>query len=163
MRQDGELQQDVARARQYIAGEGSPEERDVWEQRLLEDDDALLCYLEALDELQGQLPSLESPKHFTENVMGSLPAVQKPAKQHSEDIGPSPETQRRTRWYEQAIVHYVIAASLTLILLSSGVFDRMLSGELGVFIPEGKHSSYSQQIKQATSSWLDYLMNGNRK
>ncbi|MFF2014379.1 hypothetical protein [Paenibacillus sp. NPDC058177] len=163
MRQDGELKQDDARARQYLAGEGSPEERDAWEQRLLEDDDALLSYLESLDELQGQFPPLENQEHFTENVMGSLSTVQKHAIHPSKEIRPAKEGQRRSRWYEQAIVHYVIAASLTLIFLSSGVFDRLFSGEIGMFVPEGKHPSYSEQMMEATSGWLDQLMNSNRK
>jgi hypothetical protein len=162
MRQDEGVRLEQAFARSYLSGEGTEEERDAWERRLLEDDGALMAYLESMDKLEGHFPLLDSPGDFVDKVMVSLSA-ENGHSQRSGEAAPLEEGQRRGRWYEKAIFHYVIAASLTLFFLSSGVFDRLLTGEMSLFIPEGKHLSYSEQMMKATSGWLDQLMHGYRK
>jgi hypothetical protein len=70
---------------------------------------------------------------------------------------------RRYRWYEKTIFHYAVAASLTLLIMSSGMFDKLHTGQMELMIPKKDNSpSFSEQVIQATSGWLDQLM-GSRK
>jgi hypothetical protein len=137
----------------YLAGQGTAAERENWEEILLEDEDALSLYMASLEEVQDELPPLNDPVSFTSKVMESLSiadglSIKKMAEP------------RRTRWYEKAVFHYVVAASLTLLFLSSGVFDKLLTGNMDVVVQTSDAGpSYTEQAMQATSGWLNQLMN----
>ncbi|WP_410514856.1 hypothetical protein PaeBR_10985 [Paenibacillus sp. BR2-3] len=135
----------------YLTGQGTADERENWEELLLGEEDALSLYIEALEDMQDELPVLVDPVSFAAKVMEGF----------SEDRSEEP---RRNRWYEKAIFHYVVAASLTLVFLSSGVFDKLLSGNMDVIVQTSdKGPSYSEQVMQATSGWLDQLMKDGNK
>lgn len=140
--------------KEYLAGQSTPDERGKWEEVLLEDEEAFSLYMEALDEMQDELPELMNQGAFVNRVMtaagiDNIPRIHKPS---------------RTRWYERTLFHYVIAASLTLLFMSSGVFDRLMTGNMDVVVPEdAKGLSYSEQMMQATSGWLDQFMSDGNK
>jgi hypothetical protein len=47
--------------------------------------------------------------------------------------------------------------------MSSGMFDKLHTGQMELMIPKKDNSlSFSEQVIQATSGWLDQLM-GSRK
>lgn len=134
----------------YITGTCTLEESERLEKLLLEDEQALDVYLAALEQLE---PTLEdhtaqmNTEHFTDRVMAVLPDI---------DAEASQVIFNKRRWFEKPVFHYVIAASLTLILLSSGAFDKMLQNN-GKPIPSKERVSYSEEVMRATTTWLDKL------
>lgn len=148
-----------ALAKAYLEGQGDAVDREVWEQLLLEDEDVFVSYMEMLDELEEELPPLENSTAFTERVIEEWADRLAPSTE-LEQISDK-EGKRRYRWYEKTIFHYAVAASLTLLIMSSGMFDKLLTGEMELVIPKEDNSlSFSEQMMQATSGWLDRLMDG---
>lgn len=144
-------------AKAYIEGNGDKAKREDWEQLLLEDEEMFASYMEMLDELQEDLPSLENSSDFTERVMGDWAKMAK-SSEALEQVTVE-EGGRRYRWYEKTIFHYAVAASLTLLIMSSGMFDKLLTGQMELIVPKKDNSpSFSEQVIQATSGWLDQLM-----
>lgn len=131
--------------RAYIQGDCEANEAERLERLLLEDDEALHTYLTEMDNTSTYLPDLDQPLMFTDNVMNALRTVD----QQKEQM-----VNRKRRWYEKPIFHYSIAASITLVLLSSGAFDKMMPRSLKSDQPK-EHISYSSEVMQATTSWLD--------
>ncbi|WP_068499585.1 hypothetical protein [Paenibacillus kribbensis] len=135
----------------YITGTCTVEESERLEKLLLEDEQALDVYLAALEQLE---PTLEdhvaqiNTERFTDRVMAALPDIDAEANQ---------AIFKKRRWFEKPVFHYVIAASLTLILLSSGAFDKMMLQNNGKPIPSKERVSYSEEVMRATTSWLDKL------
>lgn len=145
--------------RAYLKGQGAAVDREVWEQLLLEDEDVFVSYMEMLDELEEELPPLENSSAFTERVIEKW-ADRLESPTELEQIS-NKEERRRYRWYEKTIFHYAVAASLTLLIMSSGMFDKLLTGEMELVVPKKDNSpSFSEQMMQATSGWLDRLMGG---
>jgi hypothetical protein len=157
---DDPIQREQAKA--YIEGHMEEAIREDWEQLLLEDEESLTSYMEMLDELQEELPSLENSSAFTERIMGAWVKPMAESSALVEQVAVE-EGGRRYRWYEKTIFHYAVAASLTLLIMSSGMFDKLHTGQMELMIPKKDNlPSFSEQVIQATSGWLDQLM-GNRK
>ncbi|MEK3942706.1 hypothetical protein [Paenibacillus sp. FSL H3-0310] len=150
-------------AKAYLEGQEDSIERDGWEQLLLKDEDTFVSYMEMLDELKEDLPSLENSSAFTERVMGDWMATVR-SSVVIEEVAGQEEGSRRYRWYDKTIFHYAVAASLTLLIMSSGMFDKLLTGEMELIVPKKDNSpSYSEQFMQATSGWLSRIMDGRQK
>ncbi|MCJ8011034.1 hypothetical protein MUG84_04660 [Paenibacillus sp. KQZ6P-2] len=133
----------------YIRGELSPERAEWMESLLLEDEQAFAIYMQALDmEAQG-LPVLEDPEHFVEHVMNQLETS------HTSMVHLEPKGSR-PRWYEHRLFHYVVAASLTLVFLSAGWFDK-LTPEPQKADTHMNKSSYSEELVKVTTDWLDKM------
>ncbi|KAF6612441.1 hypothetical protein H6F38_30935, partial [Paenibacillus sp. EKM208P] len=107
------------------------------EKLLLEDEQALMLYLVALEQLESTLKDYSAwmdTERFTDQVMAVLPEI---------EAEPSQVMFKKRRWFEKPVFHYVVAASLTLILLSSGAFDKMMPQIDGKPIPPKERVSYS--------------------
>jgi anti-sigma factor RsiW len=135
----------------YITGTCTLEESERLEKLLLEDKQALDVYLAALEQLEPALQDYSARMNtelFTDQVMAALPDI---------EAEPCPAMFKKRRWFEKPVFHYVIAASLTLILLSSGAFDKMMLQNNGKAISQKERVSYSDEVMRATTSWLDKL------
>lgn len=138
----------------YVRGEGSPEERALVEERMLLDDAWLELYMDILSAQDG-LPELPDPVSFAEQVL------------MHDKIKPYPRSvaayasDRPKRWYERTIVHYTIAASVTMLFLFTGTFDRLQAGgpEHGATPSGSPAPSYSAQLVEKTTGWIDSLLN----
>lgn len=147
----------------YLKGLGSDRERERWEDILLEDEQALSIYMDTLEELEDEFPELGDHLAFTNGVMKNLADRISPSVEQKLDARGTVGS-RQIRWYEKQMVHYVVAASLTMVFLSSGVFDRLLTGNMEIVVESGSNpSSYSEQMMQATSGWIEQLMNDRGK
>ncbi len=136
----------------YIRGEGSLEERTYYEELMLTDDSVLELYMQLLAELDSELPNLADPEGFADQVVAHehvKPYIRKE---------PSQIQERPKRWYERAIVHYTFAASITMLFLFTGAFDRLLPGEISGEVPLSNTPSYSEQLMNKTTGWLDQLL-----
>jgi hypothetical protein len=135
----------------YIAGTCTIEESARLEKLLLEDEQALMLYLVALEQLESTMKDYSAwmdTERFTDQVMAVLPEI---------EAEPNQVLFKKRRWFEKPVFHYVVAASLTLILLSSGAFDKMMPQTDGKPIPPKERVSYSEEVMRATTTWLDKL------
>ncbi|MET3209516.1 UNVERIFIED_CONTAM: hypothetical protein ABIC26_002463 [Paenibacillus sp. PvR008] len=135
----------------YITGTCTTEESERLEKLLLEDEKALVLYLAALEQLESTFDDCSAwmdTERFTDQVMAALPEMETESSQ---------VIFKKRRWFEKPVFHYVVAASLTLILLSSGAFDKMMPQTSGKPIPPKERVSYSEEVMWATTSWLDKL------
>ncbi|UQZ34072.1 hypothetical protein C2I18_11350 [Paenibacillus sp. PK3_47] len=133
--------------KRYIQGEMSDKERDGIDELLLEDQEALDAYLSAL--AQFPVSSLPDQDSFAEQVMARI-------------APPDAETvpQKRTRFRIQGLLHhkmlhYTVAASITLLFLSTGVFDWLAPGHLE--LNAGIQQPYSEKMVEKATGWLDEM------
>lgn len=135
----------------YITETCTLEESDRLEKLLMEDEQALEAYLAVLKQLEPTLKdhfTQMNTERFTDQVMAVLSDL---------DAEASQAIFKKGRWFEKPVFHYVIAASLTLILLSSGAFDKMMLQNNGKPILPNERVSYSEEVMRATTTWLDKL------
>lgn len=133
----------------YVRGELLPERAEWLESLLLEDDRALELYLQALAVEEASLPVLESPVLFAQHVMNRIETSET-------KVVNMEKKENRRRFYEHRLFHYVIAASLTLIFLSAGWFDRLTPGPAQA-AKLAEKTSISEELVKVTTDWLDRL------
>jgi len=133
----------------YIRGTLGEEERLEMEKLLFASDEEMEQYLYAMDSLEGELPEPEDHDVFAERMMQQL--YGKPV-QHSPKGKVKP---RHKHWYEHPMFHYTIAASITFILLMSGVFQNLTGGSHALL--EQPSGSFTESMIQTAFSWLDAL------
>ncbi|WMT42734.1 hypothetical protein RE628_10770 [Paenibacillus sp. D2_2] len=143
MRADSQVSLQVWKA--YIQGELTREEEQQLENRLLEDEEAVLLYSEALSCLESTIPEMREEERWLEGLMDSLPVATDPAKEQG-PIG---------RWFNQAWLQYVIAASITLLLMTGGFFDHLFSRANEVINHPQQDISVSDRLMKATTGWFD--------
>lgn len=139
-------------AERYIKGECSSEAAASWEALMLSDDTALEVYIQAMSEMDSELPDMTDPDDFTDRVLVN------------EDIIPYRSrviplsSDRPGRWYEKPLFHYTVAASITLVFMFSGAFDQLFPEEAKHRLPQSQSPSYSEQLMEKTTNWLDRIM-----
>lgn len=139
-------------AGRYIRGECSSEEASSWEALMLSNDNALNVYMQVMAEMDQDLPMLESPESFADRVLSDKEIV--PYQRRSVPTS----SDRPRRWYERPLFHYTVAASLTIVFMFSGAFDRLFPESKNHQVPKSSQSvSYSEQLMEKTTSWLDRL------
>lgn len=136
----------------YILGELNERQRQYAEELLLNDAGALEAYMAALARLEHGLPGLQQEEALIEAVLQQLPA-QHEAQPSS---GAERSLSRKRRISEHPLFNYFIAASITLFLLSFGVFDRLSSGADHV-LPPSSEPPVSERIMHKTAGWIDHL------
>lgn len=94
----------------YVQGKAQQEEH--FEQHLYECDQCLTLYMEALETEQIQSPTLT-----TKEIVHSIKNNRKERKESSNVSSPIR--------FHRKLVHYILAAGMTLFLMSSGVFSEM--------------------------------------
>jgi len=136
----------VAQWTDYIEGHMSETQANRMEQLLMEDAEAMDSYLEALG-IHGELPPLHDPTGFADSVMHRIEGIQPTQSQGKSRAG------RNRRWLEHKVFHYAVAACLTLIFLSSGLFDKVAPYHK---FQDGDHrGSFTEKWTEAATSWLD--------
>lgn len=95
--------------REYVHGELSDARRDEMERHLYGCEQCLEQFIRSVEEWEAELPGLPAPHQLTQRVM--------------QRIAPS-----RSRFWDHVLIRYTVAASLTLLLLASGVFQDLLDG-----------------------------------
>lgn len=136
----------------YILGELDEQQTKHAESLLVHDLCALEAYMTALSSLEETLPELQEEDAFIEALMLKLPAPSEV--QQAKGEVERQASKRRIR--EHPLFNYVIAASITLFLLSFGVFDSMTPGTHHV-VPPSSEPPLSERIMDKTSDWIDQL------
>ncbi|MFD1138727.1 hypothetical protein [Paenibacillus urinalis] len=134
--------------KRYIQGELPAHEREAMDQRLLEDHEALETYLSVLEHISDT--GLRDAEAFEQQVMSHIEREYKQLQSSS-----SRRNIQFRKWSNNKLVHYTLAASITLLFLSTGVFDRMLPGQLNM--DSGDKQPYSEQMVRKATHWLDEI------
>lgn len=132
----------------YIQGKLSPMEEKRLDMLIIEDIRAFQMYTEELERYEEALPQLPDRQGFTDRIMCAIPIDD----EKYESKQSSKTTARRNR--SNPIYHYLIAASITLFLLGSGVFD-MMSVQANRALDRPANDSISDHWMDATTKWID--------
>lgn len=155
---------------QYIRGELESEMEEQLEDLLRKgDDETFQSYMQAMTlsmdvkEDDAPFPNLQDAEAFTDSVMASILLLDEA--ECKDKIGITGEnvvqvnrSLKRSRVYRnQPLFHYIIAASITLILLTSGMFDLLTSSASHVnrAIKEQSGPSFSETMMDATHGWMN--------
>jgi hypothetical protein len=142
------MDQKKALAQNYLDGNCTSEQESAWEFLLLEDTEAMELHIQFLSSMELRMPQIGDSKQFADDIMKVLPTDLYKKKMRFIEHG--------RRWYEHPIFHYTVAACLTLVFLTTGLFDKLVPSELDV-IDHNQNTSYSDQMMDITVTWLDQL------
>ncbi|MBE7682437.1 hypothetical protein [Paenibacillus sp. P13VS] len=130
----------------YIEGRVTGDQAVTMEKAIIEDPEAMDNYLEAMGIYQ-TWPQLENPAHFADSIMERITDLNPSGSKRKSRSG------RSRRWLEHKVFHYAVAACLTLIFLSSGVFDKV--APYHKFNDGEQRGSFTQKWTEAATNWLD--------
>ncbi|WP_434750595.1 hypothetical protein [Paenibacillus amylolyticus] len=130
----------------YIEGRVRGDQVIQMEQVLLTEPDAMDGYLEALG-MAREYPVLPNSNDFTNSVMNRIDGSASKGNARNSRGG------RSRRWFEHRAFHYTVAACLTLIFLSSGLFDKV--APYHKFQEGNTTGSFTEKWTEAATSWLD--------
>lgn len=139
-------------AEAYIKGEATSDDATWFEACITSDDSALELYIQTLADMEEKLPTLKDPEVFANQLVGHADII--PYRRAVPHLDPD----RPKRWYERAIFHYSIAASITMLFMFSGAFDRLLQEDTELVPSHTEVPSYSEQWVDTTTGWLDQLL-----
>ena len=124
----------------YVSGRMPAEERDVAEQHLYVCDLCMALYMACLEDGTARLPQLSDQEAFTEAVMAQVK-------------GKRP---RSRSWRQRPFLQYVVAAAITLILMSTGLFENMATEFNQLQASQsGRQESFSEKLVERTAAILD--------
>ncbi|MCM3783965.1 hypothetical protein M3231_13370 [Neobacillus mesonae] len=133
--------------KRYIQGEMTGAEREELDRLLLENEEALDSYLMALE--RHSMSSLSDADSFTTQVMEQVQALS--SKQEKQVR----KSNRFRHLLNNKIVHYTLAASITMLFISTGVFDRVAPGNFDIGTEDKK--PYSEKMMEKATGWLDEI------
>lgn len=99
--------------RHYVKDELEEKVREQYDEHLYTCDQCLTLYSEAVEAVDQQLPMMT-----TDEIMLKI-AEQKKVEQ--------PTTMKKASFYQKAIFHYIVAAAMTVLLMSSGIFSQLVN------------------------------------
>ncbi|TBL72931.1 hypothetical protein [Paenibacillus thalictri] len=154
---------------EYVQGIGSAAERDLMESHLYGCDECLSLYMNCLDEhplpMDTEQTQEREYKHLDQQVMQtirSLPTFEIPSgvSEASKLSTPGP---RRRRLIHHPAFHYAIAAAITLLLMSTGIFEQFVAETGRIDAAAGsiaiQERSVSDKLMEKTLQVLDTLHN----
>ncbi|MBS4175610.1 hypothetical protein [Bacillus sp. FJAT-49736] len=98
---------------QYTRGELDSATQKKYEDHLYDCDQCLTVYLEAVDAEEKLLPVMNNEDTFTDLIMQQVESQKKATKPQKQSF------------YQKAVFHYLVAAAMTIILMTSGVFSHL--------------------------------------
>ncbi|MCR8849849.1 hypothetical protein NQ095_15630 [Rossellomorea sp. SC111] len=126
----------------YVRDEMEEDKRIEYEEHLYSCEHCMGHYLEAVDAVQRDLPSIEGPSLYTDEVMERIPFEGGDARKPS-----------RKDWYEKKVFHYVLATAMTLILMATGIFGELL--KVTSEFEKNSQPSFTENILNKTTALLD--------
>lgn len=129
----------------YARDEMNDNNRTKYEEHLYSCDQCMSLYMEAIEIVQDELPSIEGPSLYTlytDEVMDRIPVERKPV------MNPV-----KKHWYEEKVFHYVLATAMTLILMASGIFGELT--KITTEFERNQQPSFTENILNKTTALLD--------
>ncbi|MBS4191857.1 hypothetical protein KHA94_16950 [Bacillus sp. FJAT-49705] len=143
----------------YVKNELNKDVREGFENHLYGCDQCLDLYLQAVAEEESQLPIMLNEADFTDSIMASIAEYKN---NHIE----RPQVRKKSKsFYQSALFHYSIAAAMTILLMTTGVFQSITKYAENVQSPsfKEKETSMTEGIVNKTFAWMDSLETKNKK
>lgn len=161
----------------YVKNDVDESVRKMYEDHLYSCDQCLEAYLDAVADCAADLPILENEDIFTDLVMAQIKENSKEAAE-TDDLSQVAQLAKGTQtaalkekrhktatnkkkapFYQRTAFHYVIAAAMTFILMSSGVFKTITDVAVSVSDPEIEEEipSVTEGFLDKTFAWVDSL------
>ena len=102
--------------RHYVKDELEEKVREQYDEHLYGCDQCLTLYSEAVEAVDQQFPMMT--KNATDEVMRKI-VEQKMVDQ--------PTIMKKASFYQKAVFHYILAAAMTVLLMSSGIFSQLVN------------------------------------
>lgn len=132
----------------YVRDELDETTRNEYENHLYQCDECLEIYLFAVEEHEAFMPQIADTSEFTQSIMDQIDA---------------PKVKSRKPTYRNTIWHYGIAVAMTLILMSSGLFNQLMN-MANSFENDQKQESFVFSIMNnsdsITDQWKESLKEG---
>lgn len=137
----------------YVKNELASDIREEYENHLYTCDQCLDIYLEAVAGEEAELPGIVNESGFTDLIMAQIAESQPPVLYIPADKKPI------RPFYQSAIFHYSIAAAMTILLMSTGVFQSITQYTVTVQKQsfQEKKTSVTEGIVDKTFAWMDSL------
>ncbi|MGP7819443.1 hypothetical protein [Niallia sp. 01092] len=141
----------------YVKNELEEHERILLEDHLYTCDQCLDIYVTAVAEQETVLPTISDETAFTDQIMMRISNEEAETKLEV-------KTKKRRRFYHSTIFQYTLAAAVTLILMSTGVFQSIIQHTENIQKAEipTKKEAVTVGFVDKTFSWMDEL-EGNIK
>lgn len=133
--------------KQYVKSEINESVREDYDNHLYSCDQCLEVYLNVVDELENELPAIKDQDEFTNLIMEKV--VQ----------------QKKIPFYQSTIFHYAVAAAMTILFISTGVFQSITSYADIVQAPalQEETPTLTDGIINKTFAWMDSLELNNKE
>ena len=132
----------------YVNNDLNETERILLEDHLYTCDQCLDLYIDAVEKQEEILPSISNEKAFMDEIMWKIA---------SETKEMLPNEKPKRSFYQSSIFHYAIAASLTLILMTTGFFQSIIKHTESIQKAEvtAKQENSQGGIVNKTFAWMD--------
>ncbi len=136
----------------YVKNELDKDVREEYENHLYSCDQCLESYLMAVEAEEAELPMISNEADFTTLVMAQIADVKRETAQKSL-IG-----KKKKSIYQSSFFHYSIAAAVTILLMTTGVFQSITQYAENVQNPNlQEEPSMTQGLVDKTFAWMDSL------
>jgi predicted anti-sigma-YlaC factor YlaD len=137
----------------FARDEVNDDKRFIYEQHLYTCDQCMDLYMKAIELIQDEIPTIEEPSIYTNEVMSQIPfdKAKNPMIHKEQEI--------KKRWYEEKLFHYVLATAMTFLLMATGVFSG-LTNVTTQFKKNGQlhyQSSFTENVLNKTTALLDHV------
>ena len=147
----------------YVKNEMNEDVREEYENHLYTCDQCLDIYLQVVEEAEYELPEIENDTEFTDLIMAQIAESRPPS---TTDWMNRKERKKGSRpFYQTAIFHYSVAAAMTILLMTTGVFHSITKYTLSIQTPsfQEKRTSVTEGIVDKTFAWMDSLDNKSKE
>lgn len=136
----------------YVKNELDKDVREEYENHLYSCDQCLESYLMAVEAEEAELPMISNEADFTTLVMAQIADVKMETTQKQQ------RGQKKKSIYQSSFVHYSIAAAVTILLMTTGVFQSITQYAESVQNPNlQEEPSMTQGLVDKTFAWMDSL------
>ncbi|MFE8701335.1 hypothetical protein ACFYKX_12085 [Cytobacillus sp. FJAT-54145] len=142
--------------KKYASDEIDEKSRERYEKHLYSCDLCVEVYFQVVSELENELPALSNEDSFTDIIMEKIEESKSATRIHAG---------KKVPFYQRAIFHYTLAAAMTLLLTTTGVFQSISTYVENVQSPiaQEKKSSVTEGIVDRTFAWMDSIEKRNRE
>jgi anti-sigma factor RsiW len=133
-------------------------EREEVEDHLYSCDTCLSLYYAAIEGQEDQLPTLSNDEEFTELIMSQVAGWKSDG-----EMSQQKQSGERKPLYQSAIFHYAVAAAMTLLLMTTGVFQSVLQYVDTVQNPKETRPSFTEEMMNHTFSWMNSIEQKNKE
>lgn len=133
---------------QYVKNELDGSVREDVETHLYSCDQCLDIYLQVLDSEESGLPKIQNETQFTDSIMANIADLKK----KNASLG-----EGKKSFYQSSAFHYLLAAAMTIIMMSTGVFQSITKVVDAVQSPQTfqQAPSFSEGLIHKTFTWMD--------